>query len=262
MDIRGDECNRVHNQIDVYSKAFLGLTMGCARCHDHKFDAISTADYYAFAGYLQSSGYHLKDVADPVAQDSAHKKLAKLRAENETRLVTEYAATVKTRVSRIGDYLPVAAKILNEIPTGEDAPKPADYIASHPTVKAVAEAAKLNTDKLAAWVAYFDKARGSVADPLHGIVKVALGQSRGDSLAAMRKLEADTTAQAKSVKIIETVEEGERNYVKSERDWRAEDMVADYRREQDSGEWFPGGKQFGAGPMKACLLYTSPSPRD
>ncbi|HBV32593.1 MAG TPA: hypothetical protein DEB49_09065, partial [Verrucomicrobiales bacterium] len=59
------ECNRVHNQIDVYSKAFLGLTMGCARCHDHKFDAISTADYYAFAGYLQSSGYHLKDVADP-----------------------------------------------------------------------------------------------------------------------------------------------------------------------------------------------------
>jgi len=251
VDIRGDECNRVHNQIDVYSKAFLGLTMGCARCHDHKFDAISTADYYAFAGYLQSSGYHLKDVADPVAQDSAHKKLAKLRAENETRLVTEYAATVKTRVSRIGDYLPVAAKILNEIPTGEDAPKPADYIASHPTVKAGAEAAKLNADKLAAWVAYLDKARGSVADPLHGIVKVALGQSRGDALTAMRKLEADTTAQAKSVKIIETVEEGERNYVKSERDWRAEDMVADYRREQGSGEWFPGGKQFGAGPMKA-----------
>ena len=251
VDIRGDECNRVHNQIDVYSKAFLGLTMGCARCHDHKFDAISTADYYAFAGYLQSSGYHLKDVADPVAQDSAHKKLAKLRAENETRLVTEYAATVKTRVSRVGDYLPVAAKILNEIPTGEDAPKPADYIASHPTVKAGAEAAKLNADKLAAWVAYLDKARGSVADPLHGIVKVALGQSRGDALAAMRKLEADTTAQAKSIKIIETVEEGERNYVKSERDWRAEDMVADYRREQDSGEWFPGGKQFGAGPMKA-----------
>ena len=251
VDIRGDECNRVHNQIDVYSKAFLGLTMGCARCHDHKFDAISTADYYAFAGYLQSSGYHLKDVADPVAQDGAHKKLKKLRSENETKIVAEYAATVKARVSRISDYLPVAAKILNEIPTGESAPKPADYIASHPTVKAKAEAAKLNADKLAAWVAYLDKARGSVADPLHGIVKVALGQSRGDAQAAMRKLEADTTAQAETVKIIETVEEGERNYVKSERDWRAEDMVADYRREQGSDEWFPGGKQFGAGPMKA-----------
>ena len=73
--------------------------------------------------------------------------------------------------------------------------------------KAGAEAAKLNADKLAAWVAYLDKARGSIADPLHGIFKVAFGQSRGDALAAMRKLEADTTAQAKSVKIIETVEE-------------------------------------------------------
>ncbi|GIT77946.1 MAG: hypothetical protein Ct9H300mP32_3280 [Verrucomicrobiota bacterium] len=39
----------MHNQIDVYSKAFLGMTLGCARCHDHKFDAISTRDYYAFA---------------------------------------------------------------------------------------------------------------------------------------------------------------------------------------------------------------------
>ncbi|MDP6795392.1 MAG: DUF1549 domain-containing protein, partial [Verrucomicrobiota bacterium] len=66
VDIRGDECNRVHNQIDVYSKAFLGLTMGCTRCHDHKSDPISMADYYAFAGFLQSSGYHLKDMADPV----------------------------------------------------------------------------------------------------------------------------------------------------------------------------------------------------
>ena len=251
VDIRGDECNRVQNQIDVYSKAFLGLTMGCARCHDHKFDAISTADYYAFAGFLQSSGYHLKDVADPVAQDSAHDKLTKLRAENEAKLVTEYAATVKTRVSRIGDYLSVAAKILSEIPNGEDASKPGEYIASHPTVKAKAEAAKLNADKLAAWVAYLDKARGNAADPFHGIVKVALGQSRGDALVAMRKLEVDTTAQAKSLKIIETVEEGERNYVKSERDWRAEDMVVDYRREQGGDDWFPGGKQFGAGPMKA-----------
>ena len=51
------------------------MTLGCARCHDHKFDAISTRDYYAFAGYLQSSGYHMKDVSDPAAQTAAHNKL-------------------------------------------------------------------------------------------------------------------------------------------------------------------------------------------
>jgi hypothetical protein len=54
-DIRGDEAGRIDNQIDVFAKSFLGLTLACARCHDHKFDAIGTADYYAIAGYLQSS---------------------------------------------------------------------------------------------------------------------------------------------------------------------------------------------------------------
>ena len=54
-DVRGDEAMRIDNQIDVFSKSFLGLTVSCARCHDHKFDAISTKDYYALAGYLQSS---------------------------------------------------------------------------------------------------------------------------------------------------------------------------------------------------------------
>jgi len=39
------------------SKTFLGVTVACARCHDHKFDAISTADYYALSGFLQSSDY-------------------------------------------------------------------------------------------------------------------------------------------------------------------------------------------------------------
>jgi len=54
-DVRGNEAERVDNQIDVMSKTFLGVTVSCAKCHDHMFDAISTKDYYALAGYLQSS---------------------------------------------------------------------------------------------------------------------------------------------------------------------------------------------------------------
>ena len=57
VDIRKDESDRFDNMIDVMSKAFLGITVSCARCHDHKFDAISTEDYYALAGFLQSSDY-------------------------------------------------------------------------------------------------------------------------------------------------------------------------------------------------------------
>src|SRR5688572_7398736 len=42
-------------QIDVTSRAFLGLTVSCARCHDHKFDPIPTRDYYALAGIFRST---------------------------------------------------------------------------------------------------------------------------------------------------------------------------------------------------------------
>lgn len=55
VDAKEDEARRVDNQIDVMSRSFLGLTVACARCHDHKFDAISAKDYYALSGFLQSS---------------------------------------------------------------------------------------------------------------------------------------------------------------------------------------------------------------
>lgn len=52
----------VDEQIDVTGRAILALTTGCARCHDHKFDPIPQADYYALAGIFRStetfSGYH------------------------------------------------------------------------------------------------------------------------------------------------------------------------------------------------------------
>ena len=59
VDIRKDETDRYDNMVDVFSKSFLGLTVSCARCHDHKFDAISQQDYYALVGYLQSSSHRL-----------------------------------------------------------------------------------------------------------------------------------------------------------------------------------------------------------
>ncbi len=53
--------NVADEQIDTTSRVFMALTTGCARCHDHKFDPIPTADYYALAGIFRStdlkSGY-------------------------------------------------------------------------------------------------------------------------------------------------------------------------------------------------------------
>ncbi len=47
----------IEDTIDNVGRAFLGLTVSCARCHDHKFDPIPTADYYALYGYFQSTRY-------------------------------------------------------------------------------------------------------------------------------------------------------------------------------------------------------------
>jgi PAS domain-containing protein len=49
------EMDAVDEQLEVMGRAFLAQTLGCARCHDHKFDPIPTADYYALAGILKSS---------------------------------------------------------------------------------------------------------------------------------------------------------------------------------------------------------------
>ena len=75
----------VDEQIDTVGRAFLGMTLGCARCHDHKFDPIPTRDYYALAGIFKNtktlvpgnvSGY-VKTALDTdaaVKEFAAHKK--------------------------------------------------------------------------------------------------------------------------------------------------------------------------------------------
>jgi mono/diheme cytochrome c family protein len=59
------EMDIIDEQVDTVGRAFLGLTLGCARCHDHKFDPISQADYYSLAGIFKSTKtmVHFKVVA-------------------------------------------------------------------------------------------------------------------------------------------------------------------------------------------------------
>ena len=75
VDLREDGAAKVDNQIDVLGKTFLGLTLACARCHDHKFDAITTRDYYALNGMFASSRHTLAFL-DPPARFAP--KLAEL----------------------------------------------------------------------------------------------------------------------------------------------------------------------------------------
>jgi cytochrome c553 len=81
-DLVKKQADIVDEQIDTLGKTFMGLTLGCARCHDHKFDPIPTRDYYALAGIFHSTKLEDRAVetADYQAKKKAHdKKAGKLR---------------------------------------------------------------------------------------------------------------------------------------------------------------------------------------
>ncbi|MFO0907314.1 MAG: DUF1549 domain-containing protein [Isosphaeraceae bacterium] len=69
----------LHNKIDALSKAFQGLTVGCARCHDHKLDAVSQRDYYALAGTLMSPRWITHTLDTPERNASALAELRRLK---------------------------------------------------------------------------------------------------------------------------------------------------------------------------------------
>jgi mono/diheme cytochrome c family protein len=77
-----------HDRIDVVSRGFLGLTVGCARCHDHKYDPISTRDYYAMAGVFASTTY--KEY--PQVPQSVVEKYTELekKLKNKEKMMSEF----------------------------------------------------------------------------------------------------------------------------------------------------------------------------
>ena len=93
-----------HDRVDVVSRGFLGLTVGCARCHDHKYDPIPTKDYYSLAGVFLSTSYHEyplvpKGVVDEYTQQDK-------RIEKKEKLLEEFT---KTESSQLGETLALQA---------------------------------------------------------------------------------------------------------------------------------------------------------
>ena len=104
IDVLEAEYETIENQIDVLSKTFLGLTVACARCHDHKFDPISTEDYYALVGYLQSSRREFAFIDPP---EDTLETVGRIRAlDREHRGPLVFGRTAERRMERalIAEY--------------------------------------------------------------------------------------------------------------------------------------------------------------
>lgn len=82
----------VDDQVDVVSKAFLGLTVSCARCHDHKFDPISQDDYFALFGIFRSAMPGIVSVDAPGRLDVYRDRLNELKAEIREAVAVEWMA--------------------------------------------------------------------------------------------------------------------------------------------------------------------------
>ncbi len=84
---RADERN---DRVDVVSRGFLGLTVACARCHDHKYDPVSAKDYYALAGVFANAVYHQFPQV-PKAVEEEYKRKEK-QVEHKEKLLEDFTA--------------------------------------------------------------------------------------------------------------------------------------------------------------------------
>src|SRR6266851_5092717 len=116
-----------HDRVDVVTRGFLGLTVGCARCHDHKYDPIPTSDYYSLAGVFLNTTYKEyplvpKSVADEFnEQDKKIEKKEKLLDEFLRTESTQLAETLALQASK---YMVAAWKVTGE--PKEEIPKVVD----------------------------------------------------------------------------------------------------------------------------------------
>jgi mono/diheme cytochrome c family protein len=164
VDIRQDECDRTDNKVDVLGKTFLGLTLGCARCHDHKFDAISAQDYYAMSGFVLSSSYRQVPFESMEQNRRIAGELEAAREIAQPKIAAAVASSFKQGLAQVPEYLISA----HEVIAGSD-----DDVREE-RVGTVAAKQGLSKNTLNRWLTYLDGAAKDPRDPLHLVAQVVL----------------------------------------------------------------------------------------
>jgi mono/diheme cytochrome c family protein len=152
VTLGGRFMNNVHDilddRIDVVSRGLLGLTVSCARCHDHKFDPIPSADYYALHGVFANS---IEPAIPPLYEEPAptpqyhafREELQKREAELESFVKAKRAEVMNGARTRVAEYL-LAAHARRGQPTTEE-------------FMLIADGSDLNPAMLTRWQAYLER---------------------------------------------------------------------------------------------------------
>lgn len=217
VEVRVHEADRIDNMLDVFSKTFLGVTVACARCHDHKFDAISTRDYYALSGILRSTREQVAYL-DP---HDAHRRTA---AELEQHVSVVRQASLQLWSKLPADAATQLSKELEVVVALGAKPTPAEI------QKAAAEQ-KIPAARIEAWLAAIRDPETKNADHPGWFARMALEGK--DALQLWTDLAAKSLPEEKRVPTA-----------------RAKDLLAlpvlPNTRERDLRvSWFANGQAFG-----------------
>lgn len=147
VDVKAHQADRIDNQIDVLTKTFQGMTVSCARCHDHKFDAISTADYYALYGIIQSTQWSLAELEQPAEPTESTRELQTLRGAIEPALRQHWDPSAE----RIGAYLLAATGVIQTTQDVKDDQARRQQITAQSQI--IAEQQGLDANLLQGWIA-------------------------------------------------------------------------------------------------------------
>lgn len=238
VDTRQDENERVDNRLDVLTKTFLGLTVSCARCHDHKFDAITQRDYYALAGFFVSSGQRLARFETIEFEREAAKQLAALDELKGGSILARVTEAQESLWSKLPEYLNAVAAaaraVTNAVPESREPIRPEKF--SPALVGALHELATeqtLDTNVLSEWTAAVLNALKAPSDPLHPLARIAL---RGEGNAPTNAMAADDVSFPKGARV-----------------------VVDYGKLLAT-EWFADGFAFGLRPVQLGELQLTAAP--
>lgn len=234
IDIRQEQADRIDNQIDVLSKAFLAQTVACARCHDHKFDAISTQDYYSLVGYLRSSRFQQAFLDPPSRITEPASRLAALKMAAGEQILSQLAPLWLEQAAPAGRYLLAARQVMS---TDTE---------THLSAETAAEEFDLDVARLGRWVEAMRRPEiGDVGHPLYVWAQLANAELTAEQFRQRR------------LQLREALREQQRQAGQ----FAASTVLFDDFRRADYDGWHVTGDAFGARPARAgdVILGIDPS---